>query len=145
MKRGAVFPDLRWWHGLFLGVGVMYCPGVVLVLCVLLLPVAVLMMIDTRADRQRLVIMLFYIGAVMVRPLHHVWGGRAAWPVCVQIVEDEKLLILDWCALAFAWFVAEASTVVARFIGGQRLRVERVRLEKRVTALEEEWGLSSVR
>nr|WP_294914302.1 hypothetical protein [uncultured Neokomagataea sp.] len=143
MKRGAVLPDLRWWHGLFLGAGLMYCPGVVLVLCVLLLPVAVLMMIDTRADRQRLVIILFYIGAVMVGPLHHVWVERGAWFACVRTIEDETLLILDWCALAFAWLVSEISTVVARFIGGQRIRAERIRLEKRVTALEEEWGLNS--
>lgn len=141
MKREAVFPELRWWHGLFLGAGLMYCPGIMLVMGVLLLPAIVLVMVDLRADRQRLVIMLFYLGAVMVRPLHHVWMAQAEWAACVRIIDDEKLLIVDWCALAFAWLVSEISTVVARFMGGQRIRLERARLEKRVSVLEEEWGL----
>ncbi|GBR53711.1 hypothetical protein AA106555_1401 [Neokomagataea thailandica NBRC 106555] len=139
----GVLPKLRWWHGVFLGAGVVYCPGTLLVITVLLLPLGVLWLTDRGFSRQRLVVMLFYVGAVMVRPLHHVWLAQGAWYACFRIVQDQTLLILDWGAIAVAWIVSEVSTMVARYIGAQRARSERAKLELRIKALEDEWSLSS--
>ena len=89
----------KWWHGLILGLLLAYVPGSLLVGGVLLLPLVVLHFVDPDADRQRMMIVLFYLGAVMVHPLRTAWLSHGDWQTCVQQITQPITLILDWMAV----------------------------------------------
>ncbi|GAC88724.1 hypothetical protein Gbth_006_015 [Gluconobacter thailandicus F149-1 = NBRC 100600] len=132
-------PGFKWWHGLILGLLLAYVPGSLLVGGVLLLPLVVLHFVDPDADRQRMMIVLFYLGAVMVHPLRAAWLAHGDWQTCVQQITQPMTLILDWMAVGVAWLVAEVSAIGARLWYADYSRRERRAIEKRINALREEW------
>lgn len=136
--RGGL-TGFKWWHGLILGLLLAYVPGSLLVGGVLLLPLVVLHFVDPDADRQRMMIVLFYLGAVMVHPLRAAWLAHGDWQTCVQQITQPLTLILDWMAVGVAWLVAEASAIGARLWYADYARRERRAIEKRITALRDEW------
>jgi len=129
----------KWWHGLILGLLLAYVPGSLLVGGVLLLPLVVLHFVDPDADRQRMMIVLFYLGAVMVHHLRAAWLAHGDWQTCVQQITQPITLILDWMAVGVAWLVAEASAIGARLWYADYARRERRAIEKRIAALRDEW------
>lgn len=134
--RGSIF---KWWHGLILGLLLAYVPGSLLVGGVLLLPLVVLHFVDPDADRQRMMIVMFYLGAVMVHPLRTAWLAHGDWQSCVQQITQPMTLILDWMAVGVAWLVAEVSAIGARLWYADYARRERRAIEKRIEALRKEW------
>lgn len=138
--KGGV--SLKWWHGLILGLLLAYVPGSVLVGGVLLLPLLVLRLADPRADRQRMMIALFYLGAVMVHPLREAWLLRGDWHACLAEITRPTLLALDWAAIGVAWFVSEFSALVTKLWYLETARRERKSVETRIAALREEWGIA---
>lgn len=136
--RGGL-TGFKWWHGLILGLLLAYVPGSLLVGGILLLPLVVLHFVDPDADRQRMMIVLFYLGAVMVHPLRAAWLAHGDWQTCVQQITQPLTLILDWMAVGVAWLVAEASAIGARLWYADYARRERRAIEKRITALRDEW------
>lgn len=131
--------SFKWWHGLILGLLLAYVPGSLLVGGVLLLPLIVLRFIDPDADRQRIMIVLFYLGAVMVHPLREAWLSHGDWDACTQQIMQPMLLVMDWMAVGVAWLVAEASAIGARLWYADYVRRERRSIEKKIGALREEW------
>ncbi|MEN3175000.1 hypothetical protein ABDK75_03130 [Gluconobacter sp. OJA] len=131
--------SFKWWHGLILGLLLAYVPGSLLVGGVLLLPLIVLRFIDPDADRQRIMIVLFYLGAVMVHPLREAWLSHGDWEACTQQIMQPMLLVMDWMAVGVAWLVAEASAIGARLWYADYVRRERRAIEKKTDALREEW------
>lgn len=132
-------PGFRWWHGIIIGLMLSYVPGSLLVAGVLLLPMVVLRLFDPNADGQRLMIVLFYVGAVMVHPLHEAWAANGDWETCIAQITQPVTLALDWLAAGAAWLVAEASAIGGRLWNAEVARRERKSIEKRIAYLQDEW------
>ncbi|GBR72040.1 hypothetical protein [Gluconobacter kanchanaburiensis] len=132
-------PGFRWWHGIIIGLLLSYVPGSLLVAGVLLLPLVALRFVDPNADSQRIMIVLFYVGAVMVHPLHEAWAGNGDWDTCIAQITNPITLALDWLAVGAAWLVAEASAIGGRLWNAEVARRERKSIEKRIAYLQEEW------
>ncbi|AQS91336.1 MULTISPECIES: hypothetical protein [Gluconobacter] len=132
-------PGFRWWHGIIIGLMLSYVPGSLLVAGVLLLPLVALKLFDPNADGQRLMIVLFYVGAVMVRPLHEAWAANGDWETCIAQITQPVTLALDWLAAGAAWLVAEASAIGGRLWNAEVARRERKSIEKRIAYLQKEW------
>lgn len=131
--------SFRWWQGIIVGLLLAYVPGSLLMVGVFLLPLLVLRLVDPDADTQRLVIVLFYIGAVMVRPAHEIWLDHGTWVSCMTQITNPVTIVLDWIAAATAWLVAEVSAIGGRMWSAEVSKRERRAIEKRIDYLTLEW------
>ena len=132
-------PAFRWWHGIIIGLLLAYTPGSLLVGGVLLLPLVFLRLIDPEADGQRVMVVMFYLGAAMVHPLRVAWSVRGDWATCLSEIMQPTILILDWLALGAAWLIAEVGSMGARVWYAESERQRRKAIEVRIKALQEEW------
>ncbi|EHH66939.1 hypothetical protein [Gluconobacter morbifer] len=138
---GEKRPLFQWWHGLIVGLLLAYAPGSLLVMLMLLLPLLFLRLFDPDADRQRLMVVMFYVGAVMVHPLREAWRSAGDWQTCLELVLQPLTLLLDWMAVGAAWLVAEGSSIGTRLWYADVARRERRAIEKRIAVLRKEWSV----